>query len=331
MRFHQPRVKVIPAACFDICNDALIEAQRVGKTPSLCERGSAFSNYLSACRDCLNTPSGNETGSHLDQWLDYCDSINISELPSEATSAPSITVATTWIPPITQTGVNIIVTMPYTATVDGLQTVWQLTKTYGPYAPLPDVTTITIHTSENGVSTDWILTKSYTHLPSDLFLGGSDGSSTPSSVANGTASTQPTQTTTSTQSPTPPQSPTSSQISTSSPSTPNVSDPARVTSHEENLAWLAGPIIGGVAGLMIIALLPSWFLFRRRRKRARGPEAELHGESAHKAELEVKDEPQELEAERDPQEFEAPVLERQASELPAGDVGRRDGDDESGG
>lgn len=61
--------------------------------------------------------------------------------------------------------------------------------------------------------------------------------------------------------------------------------------NQRSQAWIAGPVVGGLAGV-IIFLLVAWFLFRMRRtKQGRH---EVHGESTKKSELEVKALPQEL-------------------------------------
>ncbi|KAH8160534.1 hypothetical protein CIB48_g7718 [Xylaria polymorpha] len=110
---------------------------------------------------------------------------------------------------------------------------------------------------------------------------------------------------------------------TSSP-TPHISEvtasnPIATTKSEgtqSNRAWVAGPVIGGVAGIVILFFV-SWLLFRaKKNKDSKRNGHELHEESALKSELEVKLKPQELEAKPRPQELDAQEHNRQPVELP---------------
>ncbi|KAI0096715.1 hypothetical protein GGR51DRAFT_567042 [Nemania sp. FL0031] len=198
-RWLQLRDPVVPTICYVPCNNAYLEAQAQGKSSGLCASNSTFYSYYTACRDCLETNSNNDTSTkdylnqEFGQWISYCES---------------------------------------TA------------------APLPETEVITIETSENGHKTVWSFTKTFTPLSRE-------------SVA---AVTSPL--------------PSASEIDTPLPK-----------GTEKSLAWIAGPIIGGVAGVVII-LLAAWLCMKRRRRRGH----EVHGDSAFKSELEVKPQPQELDA-----------------------------------
>ncbi|TRX92296.1 hypothetical protein FHL15_006911 [Xylaria flabelliformis] len=242
----QPRGLTAPAACYDPCNNASLEAQSIGKIPELCAPDSAFFRYYDSCASCIDaSDSGQETtkdylDSTFGEWIDYCNG-----------SAPAVS------PISTLSGVEHTVTILYTTTIDGQKTV-----TF--FAPIPDTTVITIETTQDGHSTVWTSTKTFTHLPSEGSTSGPHNSS--SSTA-----TQET-----------------SEATTTSPT-----DIAESKSIPRNRTWVAGPVVGGVAGIVIL-LVVAWVVLRAKRNRNGKKHHELHGESAIKSELEVKLRPQEL-------------------------------------
>ncbi|ELR04141.1 hypothetical protein VC83_02063 [Pseudogymnoascus destructans] len=69
-----------PAICFPQCNNIVTAGQAIGKTPALCAAGSAFLNYVSACKQCV-VNNGDATQKTLQdyvipqyqQWIDFCD------------------------------------------------------------------------------------------------------------------------------------------------------------------------------------------------------------------------------------------------------------------
>ncbi|KAL5041547.1 hypothetical protein BDW71DRAFT_212026, partial [Aspergillus fruticulosus] len=68
--------------CYDECNGAALEAERRGKTPSLCEATSAFMDKLDQCRRCNERfPVDDDEEDpqvippDLNQWLGYCDGL----------------------------------------------------------------------------------------------------------------------------------------------------------------------------------------------------------------------------------------------------------------
>ncbi|KAK6225017.1 glycoprotein X [Colletotrichum tabaci] len=80
----------VPAACFDVCNNAYIEVQHVGKTPSICNRDSDFSRGYRECVSCFEANSdrtNDATNVYLEPkfrpFLDYC------ALQTTQTSYPS--------------------------------------------------------------------------------------------------------------------------------------------------------------------------------------------------------------------------------------------------
>ncbi|KAI1122637.1 hypothetical protein F5Y10DRAFT_70659 [Nemania abortiva] len=245
-----------PAQCYDTCNNANLEAQSVGKNPALCAADSTFQTYYEACVVCVETYSSSDaTRDYLDptfgQWNAYCDELETSSGSTQST--PSATVTETPIP--TPVGYNtVVVTIPYTATINGLGTVWSLEKTLTTFAPLPETTVITIKTSEDGHETVWAFTKTFTALSKTSLV-----------------------TTTRTTS--------SSTPNISKTSTPNPTDVMVSEDTQGSQVWIAGPVIGGVSGVAIV-LLAVWLLLRARGNRRRSHE--VHGDSAFKSELEAK-------------------------------------------
>ncbi|EOO03978.1 putative glycoprotein x protein [Phaeoacremonium minimum UCRPA7] len=84
---------VVPAVCYDICNDAYLEAQQVGKTAALCADGSPFENYYQGCDSCItaNEPQQKLTTkaylqTKFSQFINYCESA-----PAESQVQPSST------------------------------------------------------------------------------------------------------------------------------------------------------------------------------------------------------------------------------------------------
>ncbi|KAF4780112.1 hypothetical protein HER10_EVM0009452 [Colletotrichum scovillei] len=70
----------VPAVCFAQCNDAYIEAQGVGKDPSLCNIVSPFAKDLIDCQVCIGVNSKNSTsfedlGPEFQQYLDFCNQV----------------------------------------------------------------------------------------------------------------------------------------------------------------------------------------------------------------------------------------------------------------
>lgn len=107
----QPRARdldnqVIPAACFDTCNNAYLEAQSSGKGPGLCRPESAFMFYYLGCDACVDRNAEQTTGmrgfitgsSYLSgkfsQFLRYCrvsagGDINVGPAPAGTSAAPT--------------------------------------------------------------------------------------------------------------------------------------------------------------------------------------------------------------------------------------------------
>ncbi|KAI0429005.1 hypothetical protein F5Y09DRAFT_311472 [Xylaria sp. FL1042] len=84
--------------------------------------------------------------------------------------------------------------------------------------------------------------------------------------------------------------PHSSEVTVSTPVSTMGSE--RDQNPRSSRAWIAGPVVGSVAGVAILILLSWWLLFRPKQNRG----YEVHGESALKSELEAKSQPQELDS-----------------------------------
>lgn len=54
---------IVPAVCYASCNNCFIEAQKLGKSPALCVRDSAFNVQLDACRQCIDANEPTVKGS----------------------------------------------------------------------------------------------------------------------------------------------------------------------------------------------------------------------------------------------------------------------------
>lgn len=257
------REAVLPSVCYSACNNANLAAQSMGNSPALCESTSTFFNYYAACKDCLLAQTDDEQAvddylqTSFGQYLDYCGGTT----PITASSPTTGTIAPSSVNGEAPTGHNIIITVSYTTTVDGVATVWPFQRTIVSYASIPDTAIVSLTTIENGHSTVWLFTTTFTHLSWGLVA-----TSIPTSTATHTGT-----------------------ITASDPAT---TEPSRDTQHSQ--AWIAGPVVGAVAGVSILALA-VWLLFRARlyRKRRRTVH-EIHGEPALKSELEAKYPPQEL-------------------------------------
>ena len=87
----------VPGACYTWCNNCLIEAQSVGKTPALCAPGSDYEKDLANCQQCIKSHSSSTTDSYVkiapqfQQFMAYCASVSA---PS-TTPTPTATVYST--------------------------------------------------------------------------------------------------------------------------------------------------------------------------------------------------------------------------------------------
>ncbi|KAK1986151.1 hypothetical protein LZ30DRAFT_317803 [Colletotrichum cereale] len=73
--------KTVPAVCFDICNNALIETSNIGRVPSMCDTNSDFWRGYQECISCLGAEANDANTTietYIDpvfkQFIDYCAS-----------------------------------------------------------------------------------------------------------------------------------------------------------------------------------------------------------------------------------------------------------------
>ncbi|KAI0196418.1 hypothetical protein F4808DRAFT_463917 [Astrocystis sublimbata] len=263
IQWYQRRGLTVPSICYDTCNNAAIEGQRVGKNPEICDPDSGFYTYYRSCRACIDTYAADNGQAANNDYLD-------PSLSQEHATPTAETAA---------------VTVPYTATVDGLETIWSFTRIITSFAPLPDTTVVIVRTTENGHDTVWSFTKTFTHLPR--------------SSSSKSVDTKPTAT-----------SHTTPKSTSQAPDDATASIPTDTATNKNKMsqAWLAGPIVGAVAGAGIILFATLFLLRLRKRNMGKRNDHELHGESGLKSELEAKDKPQELNGQ---------ILDVQPAELPA--------------
>jgi hypothetical protein len=100
----------VPAACYPWCNNCLLEAQAVGKTPALCVPGSTFEIDVNDCEQCIAYHKSDNTGTFVQiapqfqQFIDYCAQISSTTVVSTATSTHTSTPI-----PIAQTSSTVAI------------------------------------------------------------------------------------------------------------------------------------------------------------------------------------------------------------------------------
>jgi hypothetical protein len=259
-------------------DNAYLEAQSVGETPALCDSVSAFTDYYSSCISCIRQLNSTATApTEILPFVDYCDgqaAVNTSTQSSSvslaSTTAASFPVATATIQytttldgvstvldytqtfTLTSTQVAVITpistaTVQYTTTVDGTPTVWDFTRTV--YPPVPETTVVLISVTVDNVAQVWNLTKTFSNLPGDQETATAANLTTSPSATIGS----PTITTT--------------PSTTTAGSSTVSSDGSVPASGEPSKAWIAGPVVGGVAGMAAILFMIWWILARRRKKK----------------------------------------------------------------
>ncbi|KAI0533291.1 hypothetical protein GGR58DRAFT_487238 [Xylaria digitata] len=92
---HIKRLQDSSSVCYDVCNNANIEAQSLGKTSLICESDSVFLGLYTECLACLQEQPSEEISSTVDpalaQYIDYCESIGIA-VPKAITTTVVITL-----------------------------------------------------------------------------------------------------------------------------------------------------------------------------------------------------------------------------------------------
>ncbi|KAI1385511.1 uncharacterized protein F4822DRAFT_445456 [Hypoxylon trugodes] len=257
-----PTGSSLPAACYDPCNNAYLEYQRVGKNSStLCASGSAFQSYVGACKSCIG--DANLDNSNLKSILEYCDAVDpassISSTPGATATASSDSVRYTTLSTVSPstflTNLDIV--------SDGVTMTWWQSIQLTVFAPIPSTGIIESTATANGETHVVTFTTTFAQLPSGLT----------EAIISGTTST----------------------TSTSGPpsNTPSPAAPGPEQTQVSSRAWIAGPVVGSVAGVLLIAL-GGLFLWRRGRKQRQiRTDNELHGNTV-KTEMDAPNRPQEL-------------------------------------
>jgi hypothetical protein len=150
----------VPAACYPWCNNCLLEAQAVGKTPALCANGSAFEVDVNDCEQCIAYHKSDSSGTFVkiapqfQQFINYCAQLSPSTIVRTATS----TLTSTPIPVVQPSSskespapspssstvtATLTVAGPTTATVGGQSTPITPT-TVTPTTPSTWTTTLTL-------------------------------------------------------------------------------------------------------------------------------------------------------------------------------------------
>ncbi|KAI0202633.1 hypothetical protein F4808DRAFT_68274 [Astrocystis sublimbata] len=110
----QSKPRQMSAVCYDVCNNANIEAQRVGKSPSLCATKSVFISFYSDCLACLQENPSPDTSESVDEQFrdfnDYCQSVGV-DVPEAITTTLVVTIdhRTVTVPLTTVLGVGTYV------------------------------------------------------------------------------------------------------------------------------------------------------------------------------------------------------------------------------
>ena len=194
----------IPGACYPWCNNCLIEAQSVGKTPALCAAGSAFEIDMSDCEQCIAYHKSDSTADFVkiapqfQQFINYCNPVTTTVIVSPTTatqvSTPVPVVATN------PTETSTFYPAPTTSTATYLTSstvVSESGSSYivpGPSSPpasSPPTTTETLPTSTPSKST---ITQTETFGPPTTVTYGAE--STPSTPATSYPANSTTWTTT---------------------------------------------------------------------------------------------------------------------------------------
>ncbi|TWU72751.1 hypothetical protein ED733_002180 [Metarhizium rileyi] len=92
---HRHKRDVAPSQCFDICNNAIVIAESIGKSDALCEDGSSFRQVYDDCVNCIKDSSnGNSTGAtdfineKFAQYLNFCSGTKPQKPPTFPFESP---------------------------------------------------------------------------------------------------------------------------------------------------------------------------------------------------------------------------------------------------
>jgi hypothetical protein len=274
-----------------MADNAYLAAQAEGKSPALCANGSAFLTLADTCNDCIatfSTTTANTTNQtypdpDLSQFIDYCSVHAAASAVSTISSSNggqqgSGTVTTT--PSPTSITTLSTETLYFTTDVNGTPTVVGITQT----TTLADtaaqsatpISTVTLHISTEILGEPTVLDFTKPIFPpapsTKLIL-----------VTTTIDNVVHTWTFTETYS----QLPSGSQNSLLATSTLEASpSPTQTPLPSPNKAWIAGPVVGVIVGVVLIGLLAWWIRVRRQRRENFGENPqELEGDATVNPEL----------------------------------------------
>jgi len=237
--------------CYDDCNNALVEAEAVGKGVDLCAPDSPFNTKLSACKLCLNNDNPTNglqayvdlVSPDLEQFTNYCvgekpgGTVPLSTIVSREAAitatvtqttvlkAPSVPTSTQVVPVDQSKGSAIVVTQQSTVQVP----IPTSTKTLEPTTILPTTTNVATQTRPP-------VTASTLPRP------------TPSTPRTSSTPAPSTPRISSTPAPTPESTPRSAPQSTPQPTPPKSSTPTSIRSSSTTSPRETGPSAGSSAG-----------------------------------------------------------------------------------
>jgi hypothetical protein len=168
----------VPAACYPWCNNCLLEAQSVGKTPALCVSGSDFEVDVTDCEQCIAYHKSDSSGTFVQiapqfqQFISYCAQLSSTTIVSTATSThistPLPVVQTSSSKPSTSLTSSTVLVLPSSSTVTATLTVaGPTTATVGAQSTHITSTTITPVTPST-----WTTTLTFTLSgPTNISIG----------------------------------------------------------------------------------------------------------------------------------------------------------------
>ena len=170
---HRQAQIIVPPMCYDWCNNCLLEAQSVGKTPALCRPESAFETSLLSCLQCIavhHLDVGDallQISPQFQQFMDYCDQTALVVGTSATVVATVAGETRTSVVPTTS--VTLVATLP---SAPPASTVVLVSSAPAPAAVSPTTITTTPESSPAPISTVPITTTAT--LPTTLtsLVGG---------------------------------------------------------------------------------------------------------------------------------------------------------------
>ncbi|KAK4194655.1 hypothetical protein QBC40DRAFT_29929 [Triangularia verruculosa] len=193
----------IPAVCFAACDNAYLEAQRVGRQPELCEAGSAFRATYEDCRLCIasNQDKPRDTGllPQFQTYIDYC--IELVSLPPLPPPPPprSTSTSTTLIDPTT-TSVAAIPTLSSTSVTAAVSTILSSVTTHTPttsHVSRSSSTTSTLtgnssgFTSQTSTMSPATTPETFSSTSASATIGGTQGTNVSTETSTFPSSTMP--------------------------------------------------------------------------------------------------------------------------------------------